>query len=148
MHFSQSKAILLVEDNIADEELTLMAFEKNGIQNPLLVARDGQEALDFLFCTGEYADRDCADLPQVILLDLKLPRISGLEVLQRIRANGQTKHVPVVILTSSREEKDMIDAYDLGTNAYVQKPVDFSEFTQAVKTLGLFWLLLNQWPEK
>jgi two-component system response regulator len=134
------KVILLVEDNPVDEELTIMAFEKNNITNEVVVARDGAEALDYLFCRGQYDGRDINDKPQMILLDLKLPKIDGLEVLREIRGNEQTKRIAVVILTSSKEQQDMINAYDLGTNAYVRKPVDFTEFADAVKHLGLFWL--------
>jgi CheY-like chemotaxis protein len=147
MPMDGSKTILLVEDNSADEELTLMAFKKNGIQNPIVVARDGEEALDYMFGRGMHAGRDLSELPQVIILDLKLPRVSGLEVLRRIREDDQTKRVPVVIMTSSKEEKDMIEAYNLGTNAYVRKPIDFNQFAEAVRYLGMFWLLLNECPE-
>lgn len=142
-----SKVILLVEDNPIDEELTIMAFEKNKITNTVIVARNGVEALDYLFGTGAYQGRDTTDRPQLVLLDLKLPKINGLEVLQKIRENESTKHTPVVILTSSKEQQDMATAYDLGTNAYVQKPIDFNEFAIAVQQLGLFWLLLNEYPE-
>ena len=141
------KTILLVEDNLADEELTLMAFARSGIKNPIVVARDGQEALDYLFCEGSYQKRNATELPQVILLDLKLPKLNGLEVLKRIRENALTKHVPIVTLTNSTEGQDLHDAYALGTNAYVQKPVDFSKFSNAVNTLGLFWLCLNECPD-
>lgn len=141
-----SKTILLVEDNIADEELTLMAFKRNGITNPVVVARDGEEALDYMFGTGMYEGRDPSDLPQVIVLDLKLPRVSGLEVLRRIRDEDRIKCTPVVIMTSSKEEKDMVEAYHLGTNAYVRKPIDFNQFAEAVRYLGMFWLLLNECP--
>ena len=140
------KVILLVEDNPVDEELTIRAFEKNNITNEVVVARDGAEALDYLSCRGQYDGRDINDKPQMILLDLKLPKIDGLEVLREIRGNEQTKRIAVVILTSSKEQQDMINAYDLGTNAYVRKPVDFTEFADAAKHLGLFWLILNEVP--
>jgi len=141
-----NKAIVLVEDNEDDEKLTLMAFEKNGIANKIIVLRDGEEALDYLFGTGPYADRDLGDKPQVIMMDLKLPKIGGLEVLKKIREDDRTKYLPVVILTSSKEDQDIIQAYNLGTNAYVRKPVDFIHFIEAIKQLGLFWLILNEYP--
>ena len=137
------KPILLVEDNPDDEALTLRAFRKNNIKNEIVVARDGVEALDYLFATGPHAGRD-EGLPQVILLDLKLPRIDGLEVLKRIRADERTKLIPVVILTSSREEQDLVDGYSLGCNSYVRKPVNFDEFMEAARQLGMYWLLLNE----
>ena len=136
--------ILLVEDNPDDEALTIRALRKNNIGNRLAVVRDGAEALDFLFCTGVYADRDAHDKPQVILLDLKLPKVDGLEVLRQLRANPSTHLLPVVILTSSKEEQDMIRGYSLGANSYVRKPVDFNEFVEAVRQLGLYWLVLNE----
>jgi len=135
---THSRAILLVEDNEDDEKLTLMAFEKNGIANKVVVVRDGEEALEYLFGTE--------DKPQVIMMDLKLPKIGGLEVLKKIRENEKTKFLPVVVLTSSKEEQDIIQAYNLGTNAYVRKPVDFVHFIEAIKQLGLFWLILNEYP--
>jgi two-component system response regulator len=141
------KVILLVEDNPVDEELTIMAFDKNNITNEIIVARDGVEALDYLLCTGPHGSRDINDKPQLILLDLKLPKVDGLEVLRAIRGNEHTKRTPVVILTSSKEQQDIINAYDLGTNAYVQKPVNFAEFAVAIKQLGLFWLILNEVPD-
>jgi CheY-like chemotaxis protein len=141
-----SRVILLVEDNPSDEKLTLLAFKKCGVSNEVVVAHDGVEALDYLFCTGKYAQRDVRELPTVVLLDLKLPRIDGLEVLRRVREDARTKLVPVVILTSSREDEDVMRGYSLGANAYVRKPVDFAEFAEAAKTLGLFWLLLNEPP--
>ena len=141
-----TKIILLVEDNPTDEKLTIRAFKNSGIANAVVVVRDGAEALDYLFGTGSHAQRDSADRPSIILLDLKLPRIDGLEVLRRIRADERTKLIPVVILTSSREDEDIVRSYSLGANAYVQKPVDFAEFVAAAKTLGLFWLLLNEPP--
>lgn len=142
----KNNMILLVEDNPDDEDLTLRALRKNNIGNNLVVARDGAEALDFLFCTGPYADRDPRDLPQVILLDLKLPKVDGLEVLSRIRSEERTHLLPVVILTSSREEQDLIKGYKLGANSYVRKPVDFNQFIEAVRQLGLYWLVLNELP--
>ena len=142
----KSKTILLVEDNPSDVKLTKRALEQNQITNELIVAEDGQEALDYLFATGRYADRNVRDLPAVVLLDLKLPKIEGLEVLQRIRANELTRLMPVVILTSSDQEADMIASYNLGANSYIRKPVDFKQFTEAVRTLGMYWLLLNEPP--
>jgi two-component system response regulator len=141
-----SKNILLVEDNPSDVKLTKRALEQNQITNELIVAEDGQEALDYLFATGRYAGRNVRDLPAVVLLDLKLPKIEGLEVLQRIRANEFTRLLPVVILTSSDQEVDMIASYNLGANSYIRKPVDFKQFTDAVRTLGMYWLLLNEPP--
>ena len=139
-------SILLVEDNPDDEALTLRAFRKNNVTNEVVVARDGAEALDYLFGTGAYANRDTSPLPQVVILDLKLPKIDGLEVLRRLRAAPHTKLLPVVILTSSNEERDRLEGYDLGANSYVRKPVDFGEFVDAVRQLGLYWLLLNERP--
>jgi two-component system response regulator len=136
--------ILLVEDNPDDELLTLRALKKNNIANEVVIARDGVEALDFLFATGAHAGRDTAVQPQVVLLDLNLPRISGHEVLKRLRADARTRHLPIVVLTSSKEEEDLLESYSNGANAYVRKPVEFSQFTEAVKTLGLFWLILNE----
>ncbi|WP_275096064.1 response regulator [Sedimenticola hydrogenitrophicus] len=141
-----SKPILLVEDNADDEVLALRAFSKSNISNPIVVARDGAEALDYLFAQGQYADRDSRDLPAVVLLDLKLPKIDGLEVLRRIRDNEQTRMLPVVVLTSSRQDEDLVSSYNLGANSYVRKPVDFNEFVAAVGQLGMYWLLLNQLP--
>ncbi len=140
------KIILLVEDNPDDVELTLRSLKKNNLRNEVIVVGDGVEALDYLFRTGAYADRDLSIMPAVILLDLKLPRIDGLEVLKRLRANERTALLPVVILTSSKEEQDMINGYKLGANSYVRKPVDFTQFNEAVKQLGLYWLLLNEPP--
>jgi CheY-like chemotaxis protein len=140
----EAGTILLVEDNPTDEALTLRAFQKANITNDMVVARDGEEALDYLYGTGSYQNRNALNAPQLVILDLKLPKVDGLEVLRRIREDERTRHVPVIVLTSSREERDIIDSYNLGTNAYVQKPVDFVEFAEAVKTLGMFWLLLNQ----
>jgi two-component system, response regulator len=141
---TENLIILLVEDDADDEALTLRALKQNRIHNQVMIARDGVEALDFLFGTGEYAGRDANVLPQVVLLDLKLPKIDGLEVLRRIRANELTRRLPVVILTSSNEEQDRVSGYDLGANSYVQKPVDFGQFAEAVRQLGLYWLILNQ----
>lgn len=141
-----SNVILLVEDNSSDEKLTLRAFQKCRVANEVIVVRDGAEALDYLFASGKFARKPAVGFPTVVLLDLKLPRIDGLEVLRRIRADERTKLVPVVILTSSREEEDVIRSYSLGANAYVRKPVDFSRFVEAVNTLGVFWLLLNEPP--
>jgi two-component system, response regulator len=141
---TENLIILLVEDDADDEALTLRALKQNRIHNQVMIARDGVEALDFLFATGEYAGRDANVLPQVVLLDLKLPKIDGLEVLRRIRANELTRRLPVVILTSSNEEQDRVSGYDLGANSYVQKPVDFGQFAEAVRQLGLYWLILNQ----
>ncbi len=142
------KVILLVEDNPDDIELTERALRKNNIANKVVVARDGVEALDYLFGTGAYAGRDIDGQPQVVLLDLKLPRMDGLEVLKRIRADARTKLVPVVILTSSREEQDLIEGYRSGANSYIRKPVDFDQFTEATRQLGLYWLVLNEPPPK
>ena len=142
----KNKKILLVEDNPSDVKLTKRALEQNQIANELIVAEDGGEALDYLFATGQYAGRDVHDLPAVVLLDLKLPKIEGLEVLKKIRANELTSLIPVVILTSSDQEEDMISSYKLGANSYIRKPVDFHRFTEAVRTLGLYWLLLNEPP--
>ncbi|HKT24233.1 MAG TPA: response regulator [Terriglobales bacterium] len=143
---ANSSTILLVEDNADDEALTLRALRKNNIRNEVVVAHDGVEALDYLFGTGAHTQRDTIPLPQVVLLDLKLPKIDGLEVLERIRANKRTKLLPIVILTSSNEEQDRLRGYDLGANSYVRKPVDFTQFTEAVRNLGLYWLLLNEGP--
>ncbi len=142
------RVILLVEDNPDDVELTLRSLRQNNITNEVVVARDGAEALEYLFATGAYAGRDTSIMPAVILLDLKLPKVSGSEVLQRLRADERTKLLPVVILTSSNEEKDMINGYSLGANSYVRKPVDFHQFSEAVKQLGMYWLLLNEPPPR
>jgi two-component system response regulator len=143
---STQRPILLVEDNPDDEELTLRALHKNNILNEIVVARDGVEALDYLFGRGAYMGRDLSIQPQVILLDLKLPRADGLEVLKQIRADERTRLLAVVVLTSSKEEEDLIRSYSFGANSYVRKPVNFADFITAVKTLGLFWLLLNEIP--
>ena len=140
------KVILLVEDNPDDEVLTLRAFKKNNIGNEVVVARDGAEALNYLFGAGAYSGRDARVVPAVTLLDLKLPKIDGLEVLQRIRADDRTKLMPVVILTSSKEEQDLINGYKLGANSYIRKPVDFGQFVDAIRQLGLYWLVINESP--
>jgi len=141
-----TKIILLVEDNPDDELLTLRALAKNNIMNEVVVVRDGAEALDFLFGRGAYATRDLQVMPTVTLLDLKLPKIDGLEVLRQVRANEQTRLLPIVILTSSKEEQDLLSGYRLGANSYVRKPVDFAQFVDAVRQLGLYWLVLNERP--
>lgn len=142
------QVILLVEDNPDDVALTLRGFRQSNIINEVVVAQDGVEALDYLFATGAHAGRDTSAMPQVILLDLKLPKVDGLEVLRRIRADQRTKLLPVVILTSSIEERDLIESYNLGANSYVRKPVDFTQFAEAVRQLGLYWLVLNQTPPR
>lgn len=141
-----NRTILLVEDNSDDVELTLRALRINKIANDVVVACDGVEALEYLEGTGRHAGRDLSDMPQLILLDLKLPKINGLEVLARLRANKRTKLIPVVVLTSSREDRDIIESYDRGANSYVRKPVDFDQFIEAVRQLGVYWLLLNEGP--
>jgi two-component system response regulator len=138
--------ILLVEDNPNDVELTLHAFRRHNLANRVHVVRDGAEALEFIFATGAYAHRRSEDKPKVILLDLKLPKIDGLEVLRRLKADPQVRMIPVVVLTSSREERDIVDSYQLGVNSYIVKPVDFGQFTEAVRQLRLYWILLNQPP--
>ncbi|MCC5597672.1 response regulator [Nostoc favosum] len=140
--------ILLVEDNPDDEALTLRALKKNNIMNEVIVARDGAEALDYLFGKGVYADRDMSVMPNLILLDLKLPKMDGLEVLRHLRTDDRTKILPIVILTSSKEEQDLINGYSLGANSYVRKPVDFSQFSEAVRQLGLYWFVLNESPPR
>ncbi len=142
----EKKLILLVEDSPDDELLTIRALKKNNILNEVVVARDGVEALDFIFCTGTYADRDPSELPQLVLLDLKLPKVDGLEVLRRVREDERTCMLPVVILTSSKEENDLAKSYKLGANSYIRKPVDFNQFSEAIKNLGLYWLVLNEVP--
>lgn len=142
------KIILLVEDNPDDVTLTLKALEKNNVANGVVVVTDGAEALDYLFCTGKFADRDMGAMPAIVLLDLRLPKIDGLEVLKRLRADERTNILPIVILTSSKEEQDMITSYKLGANSYIQKPVDFNQFSEAVRQLGLYWLVLNEPPPK
>ena len=142
----RTNAILLVEDNPDDETMTLRAMRKSNITNEIIVVRDGAEALDLLFATGQYAGRNLSQVPQLIILDLKLPKIDGLEVLRRLRAAPHTRLLPVVILTSSNEERDLLQGYGLGANSYVRKPVDFGQFAEAVRQLGLYWLLLNESP--
>jgi CheY-like chemotaxis protein len=141
-----SKVILLVEDNPSDIELTKRAFAREHFTNTIVLAEDGQIALDYLFGTGSYADRDLSEIPALILLDLKLPRVGGLEVLRCIRADAHTRRVPVVILTSSREEQDMAASYDLGVNSYIRKPIDFRQFADTIRILGQYWLVVNEQP--
>ena len=142
------KVILLIEDNSSDVDLTRRAMEKGRIANEVVVARDGKQALDYLWGEGAHAGRDVSDLPAVTLLDLKLPKVPGLEVLRRVRADARTRRLPVVILTSSKEEQDLAVGYDLGANSYIRKPVDFEQFTQAIAHLGLYWLVWNEPPPK
>jgi CheY-like chemotaxis protein len=139
--------ILLVEDNPTDAELTIRALKKKNLTNKLVWVKDGAEALDFLFTTGDYAERNTEDLPKLVLLDLRMPKVDGLEVLQKIKSDERTKKIPVVVLTSSKEDEDIVESYKLGVNSYVSKPVEFDEFTKAVSTLGLYWMLLNKPPE-
>ena len=146
MERKKERAILLVEDNPDDVELTLRALKQYHVKNQIDVVRDGAEALDYLFATGAYADRDTTAMPAVVILDLKLPKVDGLEVLQRMRADERTKLVPVVVLTSSKEERDMVNSYKFGANSYVRKPVDFTEFVEAARQLGLYWLVTNEPP--
>ena len=136
--------ILIVEDNPRDAELTMRALKKNNMANHVLIAEDGAEALDFFFCRGKYNDRNFDNLPKVVLLDLKLPKVNGLEVLRKVKNDKRTGHIPVVVVTSSREEPDIKEAYDLGANSYVVKPVDFDQFLEEMKNLGLYWLLVNE----
>lgn len=143
---AQKNSVLLVEDNDDDVQLTLRAFRSHNIANPIHVVTDGKEALDFLFGQGRFADRDVSDLPHVVLLDLKLPQIDGLSVLRRIREDLRTRMLPVVVLTSSIEDRDLVESYRLGANSYVRKPVDFVEFTEAARQLGLYWMVLNRVP--
>jgi len=142
----KERRILLVEDRQDDIDLTLRSLKENKITNKVDVARDGAEALDYIFATGAYSDRNIEDLPSVVLLDIKLPKVDGMEVLRRIRQDKRTKTLPVVILTSSKEEKDLINGYAIGCNSYVRKPVEFEEFSKAIRDLGLYWLLLNEPP--
>lgn len=142
----EHRVILLVEDNPDDEALTLRALKKNNILNEVVVVRDGAEALDYLFCRGAFAQRDSLDHPELVLLDLKLPKVDGLEVLKQLRAHPRTRRLPVVILTSSNEQRDIVAGYDLGANSYIRKPVDFAQFTEAVRQLGIYWLVLNVPP--
>jgi len=141
-----AKIVLLVEDNPDDVELTLRAFKKNNIANKVIVVNDGEEALDYIYCKGKYSDRSQESIIAVVLLDLKLPKVDGLEVIKKIRATESTKTIPVVVLTSSKEEEDVIKSYRMGANSYIRKPVDFSQFLDSVKQLGLYWLLLNELP--
>lgn len=138
--------ILLVEDNKDDLELALHALRKERLANRIQIVRDGEEALDFLFCRGQFSDRAPNHQPRLVLLDLKLPKVDGLEVLKQLKSNSQTKNIPVVILTSSKEERDLVSSYNLGANSYIQKPVDFDQFRDTVKQLGLYWLVVNQAP--
>ena len=138
--------ILLVEDNPEDVEITLRTFRKYNLSNKIHVVRDGEEALECIFCTGRYAGRSAGSDPRLILLDLKLPKVDGIEILERCKSDPRTKSIPVVVLTSSREERDLVNSYDLGVNSFVVKPVDFSQFTEAVRRLGLYWMVLNQLP--
>ncbi len=138
--------ILLVEDNLADVELTVHALRSNSLANRIEVVRDGEEALDFLFCRGAYSKRTFKRAPKLVLLDLKLPKVDGMEVLKQIKSDDRTKTIPVVVLTSSKEEKDLVNSYQLGVNSYIQKPVDFDQFRQNIKQLGLYWLVVNQAP--
>ena len=141
-----NKTILLVEDNPDDRDLTLLAFKEANVLNQVVICADGEEALEFLFATGAHAGRDTRVTPQIVLLDLKLPKVDGLEVLKRIRADERTKLIPVVVLTSSREQKDVVESYSLGANSYVRKPVDFSLFIEVSRQLGQYWLVLNEAP--
>ena len=138
--------VLLVEDNPTDAELTLRAFKKHNLSNTVHWVKDGQEALDYLFCTGPYSTRNGKDIPKVVLLDLKLPKVDGIEVLRAIRTHDQTKCMPVVVLTSSKEERDIVSAYDLGANSFITKPVEFDEFMEQVAQLGMYWVFLNHPP--
>ena len=138
--------ILLVEDNPNDVKLTLYAFKQHNLSNQITVVRDGEEALEYIFCTGAYSHRNIENGPKIVLLDLNLPKIDGLEVLRQIKANPKTRVIPICVLTTSREERDIVDSYQLGINSYIVKPVDFEQFVEAIRTLGLYWLLLNQPP--
>ena len=142
----KDKVILLVEDNPRDEALTMRALKRSNVVNEVVVVRDGVEALDYLFATGAYQGRDISNVPQLILLDLKLPKMDGLQVLQSMRADERTRRLPVVVFTSSSEQEDMLKSYDLGANSYVRKPVEFEEFSEATRQLGVYWLLLNEPP--
>ncbi|GAB4512463.1 MAG: response regulator [Sulfuricaulis sp.] len=144
----EAMKILLVEDNPDDEELTLRALRQNNIMNKVDVVRDGAEAVDYLFCQGAYKSRDPSQIPSIVMLDLKLPKIDGLEVLRRIRADQRTRLIPVVILTSSKEEQDLTNGYSFGANSYIRKPVDFKQFVNAVGQIGLYWLVLNEPPPR
>jgi CheY-like chemotaxis protein len=138
--------ILLVEDNPSDLELAVHALQRNNLANHIQIARDGAEALDFLFCRGQHADRSIGSVPRVVLLDLKLPLIDGLEVLRQVKADARTRTIPIVVLTSSNEERDIVETYQLGVNSYITKPVDFGQFTESVRQIGMYWVLLNQQP--
>lgn len=140
----KTKEILYIEDNPSDIELTLRALNKHNVANSIQVIKDGEEALEYIYATDRYAERDIKENPKVILLDLKLPKVDGLEILKRLKAEEQTKSIPVVVLTSSREEKDIIKSYNYGVNSYVVKPIDFANFSEAISTLGLYWLLVNE----
>jgi len=144
--YSENSAILLVEDNPDDEELTLLAFKNNHIVNTIIVVRDGAEALDFLFKTGKFCNRDIHASPRIVLLDLKLPKIGGLEVLKKIRESPTTRYLPVVILTTSNQDEDIVNSYKFGANSFIRKPVEYSKFNEAIKQLGMYWLLLNEVP--
>ena len=146
MRESSSVEILLVEDSAQDVELALTALREANLANRIQVARDGEEALDFVFCTGSQADRDITATPAVIFLDLKLPKVDGLEVLRRVKADARTKTIPVVVLTSSNEQRDLLESYELGVNSYIVKPVNFEQFVAAVQDVGMYWLRLNQRP--
>jgi two-component system, response regulator len=144
--YSENSAVLLVEDNPDDEELTLLAFKNNHIVNPIIVVRDGAEALEFLFKTGKFSNRDIHTTPRIVLLDLKLPKIGGLEVLKKIRASPATRYLPVVILTTSNQDEDIVNSYKFGANSFIRKPVEFSKFNESIRQLGMYWLLLNEVP--
>jgi two-component system response regulator len=148
MTAAEERKILLVEDNADDEALTIRALKRNNIVNAIDVVRDGAEALDYMYCRGAWSDRNSQMVPQVVLLDLKLPKVSGLEVLKAIREDEKLRFLPVVILTSSTEEQDIVKSYGLGANSYIRKPVDFDQFSEAVRTLGLYWLVLNESPHR
>lgn len=139
--------IVIVEDNPNDAELMVRSLEKNLLANNLIVLEDGEQALDFIFCRGQYADRDLSESPKVIFLDLKLPKVDGLEVLKQVKSNEQTRKIPVIIVTSSKEDPDIVTAYNLGANSYVVKPVNFENFTETIKQLGLYWLVINEKPK-
>lgn len=139
--------VLLVEDNETDAELTIRALKRKNLANNLVWVKDGEEALEFIFATGRYSEREIQDLPKLVLLDLRMPKVDGMEVLRRIKADSRTNKIPIVVLTSSKEDKDIVESYNLGVNSYVSKPVEFDEFTEAVSTLGLYWMLLNKSPE-